>query len=113
MCVCVCASPSPPACSVCSAMCVSTTHTHILSLARSLARSLSLPPCLSPPPLSSAPNVTANSYRAALDKERVGRQSLMGKGVWGGVDEGEIKALLLESDSEISHVTGSAVFLFE
>jgi len=64
-------------------------------------------------PLSSAPNVTANSYRAALDKERVGRQSLMGKGVWGGVDEGEIKALLLESDSEISHVTGSAVFLFE
>jgi len=37
----------------------------------------------------------------------------MGKGVWGGVDEGEIKALLLESDSEISHVTGSAVFLFE
>jgi hypothetical protein len=93
-------------------VCVHNTHTHTLS--RSLARSFTLSPSLPlPPPLSSAPNVTANSYRAALDKERVGRQSLMGKGVWGGVDEGEIKALLLESDSEISHVTGSAVFLFE
>jgi hypothetical protein len=71
----------------------------------------SVPP--SPPsPLSSAPNGDANSYGAALDKEGVGRQGRRGRGVWGGVDEREIKALLLERDSEISHVTGSVFLMF-
>ena len=47
-----------------------------------------------------------------MDKEGVGRQGRRGRGVWGGVDEREIKALLLESDSEISHVTGSVFLMF-
>jgi len=98
------------------AICVYTQRPHILSLSRSLVRSHSLPPSLFPPPppsLSSALKGDANSHnRAALDKEGVGRQGLRGKGVWGGVDERETKALLLESDSEISHVTGSVFFIF-
>jgi len=43
-----------------------------------------------------------------LDKEGVGRQGRRGR----GIDEREIKALLLESDSEISHVTGSVFLIF-
>ena len=89
-------------------------HTYSLSLARSFVHTLSLPPSSPPPPsLSSALKGDAYSHnRAALDKEGVGRQGLRGKGVWGGVDERETKALLLESDSEISHVTGSVFFIF-